>query len=331
MNYQHTFFLKMRQKKQQLATEKLKLHPRNKHHGRYDFKELIAVCPELAQFAALNIYGDESIDFSNPNAVKTLNKALLKNSYGINFWEIPDNYLCPPIPGRADYIHYVADLLAEKNSGKIPTGKKIKCLDIGVGANCVYPIIGNREYGWSFIGSDIDAVSIASAGKIIENDSFLQNAVEYRLQKNPTDIFRGIIKPDEFFDLSICNPPFYASLEEAEQRTLKKLSNLNNKKIMKPIRNFGGQNSELWCEGGEEKFVENMIRESVEFQDFCFWFSTLISKQSNLKSIYAALKIAKVFELKTIPMRQGNKISRIVAWTFLDEKQQKDWKSEKWK
>jgi 23S rRNA (adenine1618-N6)-methyltransferase len=309
----------------------LKLHPRNKHRGRYDFKELISVCPELGEFAALNIYGDESIDFSNPNAVKILNKALLKHFYGIDFWEIPDNYLCPPIPGRADYIHYIADLLAEKNGGKIPTGKQINCLDIGVGANCVYPIIGNREYGWSFIGSDVDPVSIASANKIIENDLFLQNAVECRLQKNPLHIFRGIIQPNEFFDLSICNPPFYASPDEAEQQTLKKLSNLNNKKVMKPIRNFGGQNSELWCEGGEEKFVESMIRESVEFKNSCFWFSTLISKQSNLKSIYATLKIANVGELKTIPMRQGNKISRIVAWTFLDEKQQKDWKSERWK
>ncbi len=320
----------MRQKKKQPQTEKLKLHPRNKHRGRYDFKELIAVCPELSEFAALNIYGDESIDFSNPNAVKILNKALLKHFYGVDFWEIPDNYLCPPIPGRADYIHYIADLLAEKNEEKIPTGQQIKCLDIGVGANCVYPIIGNREYGWSFVGSDVDLVSITSANKIIENDSFLRTAVECRLQKNSENILRGIIQPTEFFDLSICNPPFYASPDEATQRTLKKLSNLNNKKVMKPIRNFGGQNSELWCEGGEEKFIGNMIRESIEFKNSCFWFSTLISKQSNLKSIYAALEIANVCELQTIPMRQGNKISRIVAWTFLDEKQRKVWRDSRW-
>lgn len=310
--------------------KKSNLHPRNKHQGLYNFKELIAACPELAEFAAPNIYGEESIDFSNPNAVKILNKSLLRHFYGIDFWEIPDNYLCPPIPGRADYIHYIADLLASKNGGRIPTGKNIKCLDIGVGANCVYPIIGNREYGWSFVGSDIDPVSIASADKIIKRDPFLRNAAECRLQKDAKHIFCGIIQPGELFDLSICNPPFYASPSEARQRTLKKLSNLNNKKIMKPVRNFGGQNREIWCEGGEEKFVENMIRESLQFKNSCFWFSTLVSKQSNLKSIYAGLKLAGAFEAKTIPMGQGNKISRLVAWTFLDEREQKDWKNSRW-
>ncbi len=320
----------MRQKKKQYLPVKAKLHPRNKHHGRYDFTELINVCPELADFAAPNIYGEESIDFADPNAVKILNKALLKHFYGIDFWEIPDNYLCPPIPGRADYIHYIADLLAAKNDGRVPTGKQIRCLDIGIGANCVYPIIGNKEYGWSFVGSDIDPVSIASANKIIESDALLQTVAECRLQKSANYIFRGIIQTGELFDLSICNPPFYASPDEARQRTLKKLSNLNNKKIMKPVRNFGGQNREIWCEGGEEKFIENMIGESAEFKNSCFWFSTLVSKQSNLKSIYAGLKFAGAFEVETIPMGQGNKISRLVAWTFLEEKQQKDWKNSRW-
>lgn len=319
----------MHQKKKPHPTEKLKLHPRNRHRGRYDFKKLIGCCPELAGFVMLNNYDDESIDFSDPNAVKVLNMALLKYFYKVDLWEIPPNYLCPPIPGRADYIHYLADLLATENDGKIPTGKPVKCLDIGVGANCVYPIIGNKEYGWSFIGSDIDAVSIASANKIIEANPRLKEAVECRLQQNPKYIFRGIIGKDELFDLSICNPPFYASPAEAKSGTLRKLSNLTNQRTAKPVRNFGGQNREIWCEGGEEKFVEKMIRESLEFKNSCIWFSTLVSKQSNLKSIYAALKSAQIFEVKTIPMAQGNKISRIVAWTFLDENQRKDWKNTK--
>lgn len=319
--------LRMLQKKKQHPKVKSKLHPRNKHHGRYDFEKLIKSCPALDSFVAPNKYGDESIDFSDPEAVKMLNKALLKHFYEINFWEIPDNYLCPPIPGRADYIHHIADLLATGNEGKIPTGKQIKCLDIGVGANCVYPIIGNKEYGWSFVGADIDKISIISANKIIEADSRLKNAIECRLQKNPKYIFSGIIKKGEMFDLSICNPPFYSSAAEAKSGTLRKLSNLNNKKITKPTRNFGGQNREIWCDGGEAKFVGNMIRESLQFRNSCFWFSTLISKQSNLKSVYSALKTAEVFEVKTIPMEQGNKISRIVAWTFLNLEQQQNWKT----
>ncbi len=309
---------------------KSKLHPRSKHRERYDFKRLIESCPELTPFVQLNVYKDESIDFSNPEAVIMLNKALLKKDYSIDYWTIPPNYLCPPIPGRADYIHYMADLLGGSNYGKMPKGDQIKCLDIGVGASCIYPIIGNAIYGWSFIGSDIDAVSIESAQQIIEQNPSLKGKVELRLQANPKDIFYGIITKDERIDLSICNPPFHASPAEAKSGSLRKVRNLSGKKITKPILNFGGQNAELWYEGGERKFVRNMIRESKKFADSCFWFSSLISKQSNLKSVYEALKNAEASEVKTIPMGQGNKTSRIVAWTFLSKEQQKEWRNKRW-
>ena len=317
-------------KKKEHPKIKLRLHPRNKHRERYDFKQLIDTCPELAQFVMLNKYNDESIDFSKPEAVKMLNKALLKHYYDIENWDIPQGYLCPPIPGRADYIHHIADLLRNYNYGKIPGGNKIKCLDIGVGANCVYPIIGNKEYSWSFIGSDIDTVSIENANKIIELNPKLGDAIELRLQNNPKDFFYGIIQKDELIDFTVCNPPFHASLAEAQSGTLRKLSNLNHKKITKPILNFGGQNNELWCEGGEERFVREMIRESKKFASSCFWFSTLVSKQSNLKSAYKALEKAKAVEVKTIPMGQGNKTSRIVAWTFLNKEQQNKWRNTRW-
>ena len=296
----------------------------------YDLNLLIQDCPELADFVKLNIHNDESIDLANPDAVKLLNKALLKHYYGVQNWDIPIDYLCPPIPGRADYIHHIADLLCVNNYGKIPTGPQIKCLDIGVGANCVYPIIGNKEYGWSFIGADIDPVSIDTVKMIIENNSFLKDFIDPRLQMNPKDIFTGILKEDEIIDLSICNPPFHSSKAEAEAGTLRKLSNLNQKVVKKINLNFGGQNGELWCEGGEERFVRNMVRQSRQYRNSCFWFSTLISKQSNLSSIYEALEKAEAFDVKTLPMGQGNKTSRIVAWTFLDKEQQKEWKNSRW-
>jgi len=315
----------MHHHKKEHPEEKTKLHPRNKHRKRYDFKKLVDCYPDLAQFTKLNIYQDVTIDFSNPNAVKSLNKALLKYYYNINYWDIPPNYLCPPIPGRADYIHYIADLLSISNNGVIPAGPNIKCLDIGVGANCVYPIIGNKEYGWSFIGSDIDPISIKSANKIIEMNPFLYGSIELRLQKNHQNIFNGIISKHEFFDITICNPPFHSSSEKAKNGTLRKLSNLNNKKITKAKLNFGGQSNELWCKGGEEKFVCNMIKLSKQFSVSCLWFSSLVSKQSHMKTIYAALSKVQAVEVKTIPMAQGNKTSRIIAWTFLNSEQQNKW------
>ncbi|MDR3491304.1 MAG: 23S rRNA (adenine(1618)-N(6))-methyltransferase RlmF [Gammaproteobacteria bacterium] len=317
-------------KKKDHPKEKTQLHPRNKHRGRYDFAQLIESCPELSPFVKPNAYDDLSIDFFYPAAVKMLNKALLQHYYDIKNWTIPQNYLCPPIPGRADYIHYLADLLASCNQGNIPKGDKIKCLDIGVGANCIYPIIGNKEYGWSFIGADIDPVAIESANKIISSNPALKNKIEIRFQDNKNNIFQGIIKKNEFFDVSLCNPPFHASSAEAKSGTLRKLKNLTGNKNTQSILNFGGQNNELWCEGGEIQFVCEMIHQSKKFAESCFWFSTLISKKDNLKRVYQELKKVSAVKIKTIEMGQGNKISRIVAWTFLDEEQQQKWISTKW-
>ncbi|MBC8753622.1 23S rRNA (adenine(1618)-N(6))-methyltransferase RlmF [Kordia sp. YSTF-M3] len=307
----------MDSKKKRHEVAKSKLHPLNKHRERYDFKLLIERCPELDSFVKPNKFGDESIDFFNPEAVKMLNKALLKQYYHIDYWDIPENYLCPPIPGRADYIHYVASLLGETYQGEIPKGKQIKCLDIGTGANLVYPIIGTQEYGWSFIASDIDPISIENAQKIITENSNLTALIEIRHQTNPNQIFKGIVDPSECISVTICNPPFHKSAKEAQAGTTRKLQNLKGEKSIKTELNFGGQSNELWCKGGEKKFIKNMIKESKQFGKSCLWFTTLVSKEVNLPAIYNALKLVKATTVKTIPMGQGNKVSRIVAWSFL--------------
>lgn len=303
-------------KKKNQPNTKSKLHPRNPHRRRYDFQELIKSCPELSPYVIKNDYGDKSINFFDPVAVKMLNTALLKHFYQLIFWDIPPQFLCPPIPGRADYIHYMADLLSLSNNGKIPTGQEVTCLDIGVGANCVYPIIGNKTFGWKFVGSDIDPKSIIAANKIINSNPSLKDQIEIRFQKNKKEIFKGIIKKGEHFDLTICNPPFHASADEAARATNRKLKNLTDNKLTKTVLNFGGKNNELWTKGGEKRFVKNIIQESKDFAKSVKWFSTLVSKKSNLNAIYDALQKVKATEIKTIPMGQGQKISRIVAWTF---------------
>lgn len=297
--------------KKEQPKEKSKLHPRNKNRERYDFKQLMESLPELAQFVKPNINGEESIDFADAQAVKQLNKAILIHYYGIATWEVPEAFVCPAVPVRADYMHYMADFLCRNNYGRIPTGDRIRCLDIGVGASCIYPIIGNREYGWSFIGSDIDPLAIESANRIVTANPSLQGKVECKLQSNSKDYFYGIIRKDELIDLSVCNPPFYSSARESVGGT--------------------GQPSELVCDGGEEKFVRNMILQSKKFASNCFCFSTLVSKESNLRSVYRTLEQVEAFGFETIPMGQGHKTGSIVVWTFLTTEEQSKWKNTRWK
>jgi len=320
----------MKSKKRVHPKVKGELHPRNRHSSRYNFDELKKSLPALSAFVIKNKYGDETIEFADPGAVNMLNKALLLHFYDLNFWDIPIGYLCPPIPGRADYIHNMADLLGRSNDKIIPRGSHIKGLDVGIGASCIYPIIGHKEYGWSFIGSDIDEYALRSAKEIVDKNPSLEGHVEMRIQKNPKEMYWGVLLKSERIDFSICNPPFHTSAKNAESGTLRKLSNLSHEKITEAKRNFEGQSNELWCEGGEKFFVSRMIRQSKKFAQSCFWFSSLVSDQRHLENIYKELDLMEAVEVKTIPMGQGNKTSRIVAWTYLTPEEQQLWAKERW-
>jgi 23S rRNA (adenine1618-N6)-methyltransferase len=306
------------------------LHPRNLHQGNYDLEALIKSSPGLKRHVFVNVYGNQTLDFSDPDGVKSLNRALLIHFYRIKTWDIPADFLCPPIPGRVDYIHYVADLLAETNLKKIPSGPTVSILDIGTGANLIYPVLGNASYGWRFVGSELNDQAIQSAEMILQSNPRLLSEISIRKQSDPKKILTGIIQPLEFFDLTICNPPFHHSAEEARLGTLRKVKNLHGKTDAEPALNFGGQADELWCVGGELGFIKETIRESAEFRSQVLWFSSLVAKSEHLKLLQVELKKAGVFEQKVIEMAQGNKKSRLIAWTFLTKSQQEVWSRKRW-
>ncbi len=309
------------------------LHPRNRHKAGYDFPILTANCPKLKPLVSKNAYGNLSIDFADPQAVKLLNAALLSHDYQIVDWDIPQGFLCPPVPGRVDYLHYLADLLAS-NTGKVPKGAKVRVLDIGTGANGIYPLLGSSEYGWQFVASDIDPDSLANLAKVLSHNPKQQQLIELRQQGLAKHIFTGIISKGESFDLTMCNPPFHASLAEALQGNQKKVTNLaanQAKRSGKQLQsvttklNFGGQKAELWCDGGEKRFLQTMIVESKDFAHQCLWFTSLISKKENLKPCLNWLKQVKAEQVKVIEMAQGNKKTRVLAWSYLNEQQRELW------
>jgi len=268
----------------------------------------------LSTFVYLGKADVTTINFADTEAVFHLNKALLLHHYGLTDWNIPPHYLCPPIPGRADYIHYIHDLLTENG-----VETNVKGLDIGVGANCIYPILANRIYNWHMVGVDIDPAAIASAKKNVNATEGLKDAVEIRQQPNNANIFEGVILENDYFHFTMCNPPFHNSEEDAVKGTLRKLRNLGDQAPSQSkkeiVLNFGGQANELWCNGGEALFIKRMIKQSVAFKTQVGWFTTLVSKKENLTAIYKQLNKLKATH-KTIVMEQGHKQSRMVAWKF---------------
>ncbi|WP_374288843.1 23S rRNA (adenine(1618)-N(6))-methyltransferase RlmF [Pseudomonas fluvialis] len=304
------------------------LHPRNRHQGRYDFPALLQAHPALARFVIRNPYGKPSIDFADPAAVRTFNRALLAQLYGLHHWDIPEGYLCPPVPGRADYLHGLADVLATSSADIIPRGEQVRVLDIGTGANCIYPLLGHIDYGWQFVGSDIDPQALAAAQRNLVANG-LDQAIELRLQSQRTQIFRGLLRADERFHLTLCNPPFHASASEAHSGSQRKWRNLGKLDPSRqlPALNFGGQHNELWCPGGELAFIQQMIEESREHAAQVLWFSCLVSKAGNLPLLHARLRQVGARQIRQVDMAQGQKQSRFLAWSFLDNDQQAAWRS----
>ena len=294
--------------------KKNNLHPRSIHQGRYNLAELVGDLPELAVHVFKNKHDIVTVDFSDPRAVFFLNKALLVHHYKLKFWEIPTGYLCPPVPGRADYLHNIADLLAPQNGDKVPTGAKVKGLDIGTGASAIYPLLGNRLFEWSFVATETDEVALKSAQRnITENQEVIQNIAVVQ-QMNLGKVFEGVINFADKFDFTMSNPPFHASPDEAVQATQRKIRNLGTKKAGKATRNFGGRAHELWTKGGEVKFIQSMILESRSYANNCQWFTTLVSKKSNLPIFEKVLAQVSVKKQRVIEMGQGQKQSRILCW-----------------
>lgn len=294
------------------------LHPRNSHRNPYDFDALCKTYPNLERFVQASPRGGKTIDFSNSKAVVALNSALLKRFYKIRDWSLPAGNLCPPVPGRVDYIHYLNDLLDESKEGH-------RVLDIGTGANLIYPLLGASVYQWNVVASDIDASALENAAEILQKNPQLTDLITLRQQADPKKVFHGLIRPDEFFHAVLCNPPFHRSVKEAAEAAESKRSQLLKARSGGAVvsseaaskkRNFGGRHHELWCEGGELGFIHTMIKESCDFSKQVGWFTSLVSKKDHLTDVLDKLNQYGVRDTKVIKMQQGQKHSRFVAWRF---------------
>lgn len=155
------------------------LHTRSKHNQSYNFEKLTKANPKLEKYVIITKTGKESILFSDPNSVKELNIALMKYHYQVNYWELPEKYLCPAIPGRAEYLHYLADLLGSSRAKpKFPQGQKVTILDVGTGSSLVYPLLGYKQYHWRFLATELNKGAFKSAVNILKQNEIPKSSIE---------------------------------------------------------------------------------------------------------------------------------------------------------
>lgn len=279
------------------------MHPKNPFKSDYNFDKLVKIYEPLSNHVFINKYGNQTIKFSNQEAVKALNTALLKLHYAID-WKLPKGFLCPPIPSRLDYLLHVNDFIGRK---------RVRMLDIGTGANLIYPILATQHLGWKTSATEIEDKALNNAQQIIQHNASL-HLIQLRKQESRADIFNGVIAEDDNFDVVVCNPPFFSSQKEANFQNSRKVKNLKLKE--KETHNFGGTSNELWYPGGEKAFLAKMANESRYYRKQIRWFTALVSKKENLRAIKKSIVAQDPKHFDIVEMEIGNKQSRFVAWSY---------------
>jgi 23S rRNA A1618 N6-methylase RlmF len=185
----------------------------------------------------------------------------------------------------------------------IQTHSRILGLDVGTGASIIYPLLGCRLHdNWNFIATEVDLESVQIAQKNVN-----QNNLSKRIQIIPVSdsLSTPILQPicHETFSFTMCNPPFF------------ELS-----KVL-PLDTAAGQSatmSETMTLGGEVGFVNQMVKESIQWKNQCTWFTSMLGKKSSVKPVYETLKKNKdIKSIETTRLVQGRTSRWAIAWSFV--------------
>lgn len=256
------------------------------------------------------------------------------------------------MPNRSNYIHWIEDLLSSEIIPKINNNAdNIRGFDIGTGANCIYPLLGASLLGWSFVGTDMMDVALEWAEQNVKTNPQISDLIEirkvntcmdavlgedskedlqcYGSKTNPSNsigsesapvpssrrddaveensysgppILFGVVRDGETFDFCMCNPPFFESMEEAG---------------LNPKTSCGGTPQEMVCPGGEKAFITRIIEDSVRLKQSFRWYTSMVGRKSNLKSLIAKLREVGVTIVKTTEFVQGQTCRWGIAWSFV--------------
>lgn len=281
-------------------------NPRNKYSDNPpDFASLASLYPSFKPFVSFSSASSSRprIDWTDYNATRELTRVLLLHDHSLTWW-IPDGQLCPTVPNRSNYIHWINDLLSSSHILPTPSSSSIvKGFDIGTGANCIYPLLGASLFGWSFVGSDVTDVALEWAEKNVRSNPHVSDLIEIRdSREEEEEVLVGVVKDSETFDFCMCNPPFFETFEEAG---------------LNPKTSCGGTRAEMVCDGGEQAFVTRIIQDSAVLKQRFKWYTSMLGKKANLKLLISKLWGVGVTVVKTTEFVQGQTSRWGLAWSFV--------------
>ena len=267
-----------------------------------DFLILIQEFPELKKYIIKegNKNKDQfNFDWSNNELSLLMTKSILNYYFNIKYYDIPKGYLIPPVPSRLNYINFINILL---NKFNIPKNEDILGIDIGTGANIIYPLIGNSLYNWKFICSEINLCAYENADNILSKNN-LKEKILLLKQNNKNNIFIGILNQEKKYIFSMCNPPYYDYENEIKIEDKKRDSEYNF--------------DEVYYKQGEYGFFLRYFEESICYKKNIFINTILIGKKINAEKIYDIISENKEIKNKDIKkIKTGSNVRYILYWSF---------------
>ncbi|KAK4990510.1 hypothetical protein LTR66_006783 [Elasticomyces elasticus] len=281
--------------------------------------DFVVLASQDPDFAKVVDPASKTINFKDPKAVQQLTKSLLKRDFGVSI-ELPDDRLCPPVPVRYNYVHWIQSLLdttSDRYDDRYDPDRKVLGLDIGTGASCIYPLLAtSTRPQWRMFGTEVDSHSLDYA----EHNVHL-NDLEDRISLRRSTCDGPLIPLGALglkqINFTICNPPFYSSKDDMESG--------HASKAVPPSAVCTGAEIEMICEGGDAGFVCRMIDESLVLRDRVQWYTSMLGKLSSLHTVVARLKEAGVKNWAITVLRAGSKTRRwAVGWSFVDRRPRND-------
>jgi 23S rRNA (adenine1618-N6)-methyltransferase len=271
-----------------------------------DFLTLIKEFPELKKYILKQNEDNEDefqFDWSNNELSLLMDKSILNYYFNIKYYDIPNGFLIPPIPSRINYINLINSIITKLI--KDIDIKNIIGIDIGTGANIIYPILGYSIYKWKFICTEINKEAYNNAKLILQKNN-LENNINIIKQNNKDNIFISILNRENKYIFSMCNPPYYNYENEIKLEDKKRDNEYNF--------------DEIYYKNGEYGFFQRYFEESICYKNNVFLYTILIGKKINAENIYDKLSsyndIIKIYNMQKI--LTGNNVRYIIYWSFFN-------------
>lgn len=266
----------------------------------------------------------------NQEFTVALTRALLRTHLDLQLPYLEENHLCPPVPNRFFYLHWIHTELLSSGSGHHNQQQRMG-LDIGSGATAIYSLLAAKFFCCRMVTTEIDANAAAMAQKNVEANCLSSQIhvahVPPSHSQDPSSLSpggpleRSMVAVEKYLaqcpspphmtvDFVMTNPPFYdpSTMEHVNPR-----AGDGRARTAMTV-------SEGSYPGGEIGFVTEMIADSLRLgheRQSPRWFSSMLGKKTSLTLLQKTLThVLGPAHVRVTEYGPGQYTRWFLAWTL---------------